>query len=795
MLTLTCLSNQDTLAQNATLRGVVLDSIGQPIPAAMVQAGTDQSNFYITNDEGAYILELNSDSLTTIFFNHPNFSPRAFQIKLYKGEIKTLDIKLYKQIFELDEVKITGTKEEETRTKAGSIYVKGEDLQEIPVGFGEFTQQLVASGALGIASNNELSSDYSVRGGSFDENLVYVNNIEIYRPFIARAGQQEGLSFVNSRMVDNIEFSSGGWETKYGDKLSSTLNIAYKKPLSFEGTLEASLLGGSLTVGGASKNKKHTAIASARYKSTEYLLNTLQTEGEYRPRFGDFQSYLSFDLSGKGKKGKTYLDAILSYASNRYSVFPSTRSSNFQTGEGVSNLTIAFEGKEQLDYDTFQGGLKLIHHFNKKFTSNIITSALVTQERERSNLENAYRICDTQDFNSINDCSTELGIGGGYQYSRNTLKANIFIIENRNEWDHNDHLYSEFGVQLKVEDINDQLSEYQFQDSADYVIDVSNVLDATNTLNSQRYSGYYQTTYLSPNDKHKMTLGVRGTYWTINNELNISPRLQYSFKPEWEKDIVFNFATGVYYQPPFYREMRKPDGTLNLDLKAQGSMHFIGGLNYNFEQWGRPFKLISEVYYKHLWNVVPYNVDNIRIRYSGENEGVAYAMGIDTRISGEFIPGTQSWVALSVMSTKEKIEGDPRGYIRRPTDQRVTLAMFFQDHLPNNPTMRMNLRFMFGSGLPFGPPDQPEYRNAFSGGNEYMRLDLGFNKIIALNKKSENPSEEFMKNLQIGLEILNVLGNNNVISHTWVKTYDGKQYAVPNTLSQRFFNVKMILQL
>ncbi|ANQ48514.1 TonB-dependent receptor [Flammeovirga sp. MY04] len=306
-LTIICLTFQSATAQNATLRGVVLDSIGNPISAAMVQEGTNKNNFYITNNEGAYILELSPDSLTTIFFNHPNYSPRAFQIKLLKDEIKTLDIKLYKQIFELDEVKIVDSRESDIRTKAGAVYVKGEDLQEIPVGFGEFTQQLVASGALGIASNNELSSDYSVRGGSFDENLVYVNNIEIYRPFIARAGQQEGLSFVNSRMVDNIEFSSGGWESKYGDKLSSSLNIQYKKPMSFEGVLEASLLGGSLTVGGASKNKKHTGIVSARYKSTEYLLNTLQTEGEYRPRFGDVQSYFSFDLSGKEKKEKHIL--------------------------------------------------------------------------------------------------------------------------------------------------------------------------------------------------------------------------------------------------------------------------------------------------------------------------------------------------------------------------------------------------------------------------------------------------------------------------------------------------------
>lgn len=790
------LNTYSVSAQTATIRGVLMDSLGNPIPSAMVQEGKNKQNFYLTNDKGGYILTIPSDSLITIFLSHPNFSPRAFEVRLMKNEIKTLDARLFKQIYHLKEVEISSSKETELRDKPSTIYVKGDDLREIPVGYGEFTQQLVASGALGIASNNELSSDYSVRGGSFDENLVYVNNIEIYRPFIARAGQQEGLSFVNSNMVEDIAFSSGGWEAKYGDKLSSSLNIQYKKPLNFGGTLEASLLGGSLTLEGASKNKKHTAIIGARYKSTEYLLSTLQTEGEYKPKFADVQSYLSFDISGKDKSGKTYLDAILSYGSNRYSVHPSTRSTNFQTGEGISNLTIAFEGKEQLDYDTFQGGLKLIHNFSNNFTSNLITSAMVTQERERSNLESGYRICDLEDVNNgINGCVTEKGLGGEYQYSRNTLKGKVFIVENRNELRHNDLFLTEFGVQVKYEDINDNLNEYQLRDSADYIISIDNQLKATNHITSQRYTAYAQSTYMSLNDQHRVSFGVRGTVWSINEEVNISPRLQYAFKPEWEKDIIFSFASGVYYQPPFYREMRRPDGTLNLDLKAQGSLHFIGGLDYNFKQWGRPFKLISEVYYKQMWNVVPYDVDNIRIRYSGENEGVAYAAGIDTRLSGEFIPGTQSWISLSVMSTKEKVDGDPRGYIRRPTDQRVTLAMFFQDHLPNNPTMRMNLRFLYGSGLPFGPPNNPELRNSFSGGNDYMRLDVGFQKIISLNKHATNPNEEFLKNLSIGLEILNVLGNNNVISHTWVQTYDGTQYAVPNTLSQRFFNVKMILHL
>ncbi|MBD0402189.1 TonB-dependent receptor [Flammeovirga sp. EKP202] len=790
-------ATQDLTAQTATLRGVLIDSVGMPIRSAIVQEGKNKQNFYLTNDKGGYILTLPADSTITVFFSHPNFSPRAFEIKLSENEIKTLDARLFKQIYHLKEVEISSDKtQKELRDKASTVFVKGEDLREIPVGYGEFTQQLVASGALGIASNNELSSDYSVRGGSFDENLVYVNNIEIYRPFIARAGQQEGLSFVNTNMVEAIEFSSGGWEAKYGDKLSSSLNIKYKRPVDFGGTLEASLLGGSLTLEGASKNKKHSAIIGARYKSTEYLLSTLQTQGEYKPRFGDVQSYLSFDISGKEKYGRTFIDAILSYGANRYSVFPSTRSTNFQTGEGINNLTIGFEGKEQLDYDTFQGGVKLIHTFNPSLTSNLIASAMITQERERSNLESGYRISDLQDLeNGITGNVTEKGLGGEFQYSRNTLKGNVFIIENRNVYEHNQNWKSELGFQAKFEDIEDNLNEYKVKDSADYVISVEDQIQAVNHITSQRYSAYLQSSYLSNNELHRFTLGLRGTFWSINEELNVSPRLQYTFRPEWEKDIVFSFASGIYYQPPFYREMRRPDGTLNLDLKAQGSMHFIGGIDYNFEQWGRPFKLISEIYYKQMWNVVPYDVDNIRIRYSGENEAEAYAVGIDTRLSGEFIPGTQSWVGLSVMSTKEKVDGDPRGYIRRPTDQRVTFTMFFQDHLPNNPTMRMNLRFMYGSGLPFGPPNNPELRNSFSGGNDYMRLDVGFQKIIALNKQAENPSEEFLKNLSIGVEILNVLGNNNVISHTWVSTYDGTQYAVPNTLSQRFFNVKMILHL
>ncbi|KXX68821.1 TonB-dependent receptor [Flammeovirga sp. SJP92] len=789
-------ASHDSIAQTATLRGVLIDSVGMPIRSAIVQEGKNKQNFYLTNDKGGYILTLPADSTITVFFSHPSFSPRAFEVRLTENEIKTLDARLFKQIYHLKEVEISGDKtQQELRDKPSTVFVKGDDLREIPVGYGEFTQQLVASGALGIASNNELSSDYSVRGGSFDENLVYVNNIEIYRPFIARAGQQEGLSFVNTNMVEDIEFSSGGWEAKYGDKLSSSLNIRYKKPVDFGGTLEASLLGGSLTLEGASKNKKHSAIIGARYKSTEYLLSTLQTQGEYKPRFGDVQSYLSFDISGKDKYGKTYIDAVLSYGANRYSVFPSTRSTNFQTGEGINNLTIAFQGKEQLDYDTFQGGLKLIHTFNPKLTSNLITSAMITQERERSNLESGYRISDLEDLGGINGNVTERGLGGEFQYSRNTLKGNVFIIENRNEYEHNHFWRTEVGFQAKFEDIEDNLNEYKVKDSADYVISVEDQFRAVNEVSSQRYSAYLQSTYLSPSDLHRITVGLRGTYWSINEEVNVSPRLQYAFRPEWKRDIIFSFATGVYYQPPFYREMRRPDGSLNLDLKAQGSMHFIGGIDYNFEQWGRPFKLISEVYYKQMWNVVPYDVDNIRIRYSGENEAEAYAVGIDTRLSGEFIPGTQSWVGMSVMSTKEKVDGDPRGYIRRPTDQRVTFTMFFQDHLPNNPTMRMNMRFMYGSGLPFGPPNNPELRNSFSGGNDYMRLDVGFQKIIALNKQADNPSEEFLKNLSLGVEILNILGNNNVISHTWVSTYDGTQYAVPNTLSQRFFNVKMILHL
>ncbi|MEH0155651.1 carboxypeptidase regulatory-like domain-containing protein [Limibacter armeniacum] len=783
----------ESFAQKATIRGIVTDANGTGIPHATVMVENLEKVSYITNEAGAYILTIPADKPIDLIFKHVQFLPERTTIVLAPNEIRVLDISFKDKVTELSEVAVTGQKLPEARQEAGTIKVSPNTLKSIPTPFGDFNQQLISGGALGISGNSELSSAYSVRGGSFDENLVYVNNIQIYRPFLVRAGQQEGLSFVNSEMVQSVAFSSGGWQPKYGDKLSSVLNINYKTPKQFGASLNASLLGGGLQVEGASKNQKFTYVTGLRYKTSEYLLNTLETDGQYLPRFGDIQTYLQYDLSRNGERNKTVLGVLASYASNRYKVVPETRTTRFGTFQDVKNLTVAFDGRENMDYDTFQGGLKLSHRFADNFNSDFIVSVLNTSERENIDLEGGYRICDVDNnpsSSTFNQCVLVTGIGTQYHYARNALDAEIYSAENRNKWHLKDNMTLEFGMRVDHEKINDTLHEYEFLDSADYVIELTPLLSSHNTLDSYRYSAYLQNS-VSLGDSQTLTFGARTNYWSVNKQWLFSPRVQYSVKPEWEKDIILSMSAGLYHQPPFYREMRDFQGNLNTDLKAQSSAHIIAGLDYNFEKWGRPFKLISEVYYKYLWNVVPYDVDDLRLRYYATNSAVAYATGLDLRLSGEFIPDTESWMSLSIMSTKEDLEEDSKGYIRRPTDQRVTFTLFFRDHLPNNPTMQMHFRLLYGSGLPFGPPNNLNQRNILSSGTDYKRVDIGFSKHIDFGGDSE---KSIIKDLSIGLEILNVIGSKNNISYTWIKDFNNIQYAVPNSLSQRFFNVRMLLR-
>ncbi len=784
-------------AQTATVKGKITDSNQAAIEGVSIFL-KNSSKGVVSDRKGNFEIKIAANQKSTLVFQHVQFNTYEITLNPRNAETIEQNISLQEKIRVLQDVELN-EKRNNIRESPSMIEVNPLKIKEMPVVFGDFSQVIGMLG-LGVVSNSELSTTYSVRGGSFDENLVYINNIEIYRPFLVRAGQQEGLSFVNPDLVRSVEFSAGGWQPKYGDKLSSVLNIEYKNPKEFHASASAGLLGGTAHVEGASRNQRFSYLAGIRYKSGRYLFNTLETKGQYFPNFVDFQGFFNFDLSSARQKErglKTNLSFLVSYAQNRYQVVPQSRESTFGTFNRVLRLYVAFQGQEILNYDTWQTGFKLSHQFSQKFQSHLIGSLLNTKEREYINTEGGYRLCDVEmasDSPAFNRCAYIRGVGNLFTYARNSLNANILAFENRNEFTPNADHRIEFGIRFSGENIRDDLAEYNFTDSADYV-NITDRLFIQNQLVSQRLMGYAQHTwYLS--DNHILTYGFRLNYWNINKELLFSPRLQYSFKPEWKKDIRFNFALGMYYQPPFYREMRDFEGNLNRNLKAQRAVHAIAGMDYAFRAWGRPFRFISEVYYKPLQNLVPYDMDNVRLRYYANNQALGYVTGADFRISGEFIPDTESWFSLSLMRARENWTNDQAGEFRRPTDQLVTLAVYFEDYIPNNPDIRVNLRAMYGSGLPFNPPNNPKYRGAFSGA-DYRRIDIGFSKIFDLEKDKKSEKKAFKnkfspKSVWVGLEILNLAGTENTISYLWIKDFADTNYAVPNGLSQRFFNLRTV---
>ncbi len=761
------------------ISGKIINNLGQAVP--LVNIKVQEKNLGTTSDSsGNYKLNVPEGELT-LLFTHISYGNISKKINLKKGENSKIDVVLNIKTETLKAVEVIDT-EKAVRVQVSTIEINPNALRNMPSPFGDFNQAISAIG-LGVSNNSELSSAYSVRGGNFEENLVYVNNIEIYRPFLVRAGQQEGLSFVNPEMVQGVEFSSGGWQPKFGDKLSSVLNITYKKPKEFHASLSAGLLGGAGHIEGSSKSGKMSYMIGVRQKSGRYLFNTLPTKGQYFPNFTDAQGFFNFSL---GKK--TDLSVLVSYGRNRYLIVPETRRTDFGTFSQSLRLTVDFAGQESLNYDTWQVGANLTHHFSQKLTSHFIFSGLKTFEREFINTEGSYRLCDVNtDMSSpdFNTCLYIRGVGSLYNYGRNFLDAQILSAENRNEFRPNNKRKIEFGMRISNENINDKINQYNFNDSSDYV-KITEKLNTDITLNSSRISAYAQQTHFI-GERQTLTYGFRLNYWTLNQQLLFSPRIQYAIKPNWKKNILFNAALGLYQQSPFYRELRNFNGVLNKELKAQSSIHAIVGMDWSFKQWERPFKFITEVYYKYLTNVIPYDMDNVRLRYYANNDAVAYAVGADFRVSGEFIKGTESWFNLGILSTKEDVKGDERGFIRRPTDQRVTLTIFFEDHIPDNPSIRVNMRMMYGSGLPFGVPNMPSYRSAFSG-SDYKRMDIGFSKIIKLKDK------KFLESVWLGLDILNLFGADNKISYLWIPDFSGNQYAVPNGLSQRFFNLRVVLR-
>lgn len=770
------------------IRGKVIDSESAPVQNVTIFIeGTNAGT--ITSVSGNFDLLINSEDYNkNLVFRHIQFIEKKIPIISINIIEERIEITLEDSLRVLEQVNVTENRIDQIDENVSTYNLNPLNSKFIPAPFQDISSILIT--LPGVSSNNEFSTGYSVRGGNFDENLVYVNNIPVYRPQIITSGQQEGLSFINTNLVQGIEFSSGGWEAKYGDGLASTLNINYKKPTTFGGSLNVGLLGGSAHVEGLSKDGKISYLVGARHKSSTYLLNTLETKGEYQPRFTDIQSYVNFDISKKGEVGKTELGFLFSYAQNRYLVWPSSRETTFGTFNNQLRLFVAFDGQERLTYDTWQSGIRLSHRISDRWRSHVILSGTYSREREYYDVESGYLLCNV-DTNpgsaNFNECLVNIGIGTNYYSGRNLLNTKLLNVESRNEVFINQSNTMEFGIGFRYHDFDDLLNEYEFIDSADYVT----ITDAVNSESNINYSaiyGYWQnTTELNLN--HSFTYGFRMQYQDFNDQLLISPRIQYSWNPIKLKKTFFRASVGLYQQPPFYREFRNNEGQINQKLKAQSSLHSIVGMDVNFSKWGRPFKFITEIYYKNLWNVNPYDIENVRIRYYGDNIAKAYAAGIDFRLSGEFIPGNESWFSLGILSTKEDLETDNRGYIPRPSDQRVNAGIFFQDHIPNSPTFKVHLRLLYSSGLPFSPPQNPEYRNSFRG-TSYQRIDIGFSKMIKFGVKGEN---SFLKSLWISAEVLNLTGHQNTISYYWVKDVNGNNYAVPNSLSQRFFNLRMSL--
>ncbi|WP_400190916.1 carboxypeptidase regulatory-like domain-containing protein [Hymenobacter sp. B81] len=709
----------------------------------------------------------------------------------------------------LSDVTVRGQRQDDTREQVSITQLDPRAAKEIPSTFGDFNAILKT--LPGVQSTNELTSTYSVRGGNYDENLVYVNGIEVYRPFLVTAAQQEGLSFVNPDLVQSVQFASGGWQPRYGDRLASVLTVDYKQPRRRAYSATASLVGGAAHFEDVSKSGRLSYLAGVRYKNAQYVLRSLrQNQGAYDPTYLDGQAYVTAALGPEQDQQRTTLGLLATIAHNNYRFAPVSGQATFSSGlNQFTRLFIGYEGREQMQYDTYQGGLNLTHHFSPRLSGEVIVSGLLSRELELRDIEAAYRFADiNRDPNSpdFNQAVRERNVGSRFDHSRNKLLARIGNVEARGSYAAGSRHTLRWGLKAGVESIADKLNEYAFVDSADFVPERRRTRLVTDLdLASQRYQGYAQHTW-RPDSLRSLTYGVRLHYWSVNGQLVASPRVQYAATSRRKPSLSYKAAAGLYYQPPFYRELRDQQGRLNRELRAQRSLHLITGTEYRFKQWGRPFQFTGELYFKYLTDVVPYDVDNVRLRYFARNLATAYAAGLDARVSGEFVPGAESWFSLGVLTTRENLEGDSitvfsngqavgkkeQGYIRRPTDQRLNLGIYFQDHLPDNPSVRGYVNFVFGTGLPFSPPGVPEQRGTTKLTRSYKRVDLGVSKVLNERSRSEQRKFYQYESLWLGLEVLNVLAANNVAGYSYVQDLNGLTYAVPNYLSQRVINLRLI---
>ena len=771
-------------AQTFTLHGKVTDENNNPLELATV-AVVSQGRVTFTNLKGEYNFQLLSADSVAVRFSMVGYQTKTRVLRKPKGT-QTLIIQLTSDN-ELDEVVIM----QRRRQTGQSEELDTKDMKAMPSASGNAVEELI-QGQAGVSTHNELSSQYNVRGGSFDENSVYINNVEVYRPFLVRSGQQEGLSVINPDMVEKISFSTGGFEAKYGDKMSSALDITYKRPKNLEASLAASLLGGSAYLGFSTK--KVSWSNGIRYKTNRYLLGSLETKGEYNPNFLDYQTYFSYKPNSRWT-----VDIIGNISENHYNFTPKDRETNFGTMENVKNFKVYFDGKERDIFRTFFGMFNISRHLTEKTTVSLIGSAFYTKEQEQYDIQGQYWLTQTE-------TSENLGVGTYMDHARNYLEANVQTIKVALSHQVGKHHY-QTGVTYKIEHIKENSREYEMRDSAGYSVphtgtdlNLIYTLNARNELNANRIEAYLQDTYRFSNSSqttfYTLNYGVRVAHWNFNGETIVSPRISLGIVPCFNEDMTFRVATGLYYQAPFFKELRDTttiDGityaTLNDKIKSQRSLHFIGAYDYRFKMRNQNFKFSAELYYKAMSNLVPYSVNNVKVVYYGQNEASGHAAGLDLKLYGEFVPGTDSWLSVSVMDTKMKLHGKR---IAMPTDQRYSLSLFFSDYFPNTERWKMSLKLAYADGLPFSAPHRELESNDFRA-PAYKRADIGMS-YRALNNEHRENAKNPIRNIWLGLDCLNLFGINNVNSYYWITDVTNQQYAVPNYLTGRQINARVLVE-
>ena len=771
-------------SQSFVLQGRVTDEQMNPIELASVSC-LQQGKVTMTSLKGEFSMTLQSADSVVVRFSMVGYKTKTRVLRNPRGK-QTLQVVLYSNNV-LSDVVVTGTKQQTGQTQD----INKEDLRHMPSTTGNAVEELI-QGQAGVSTHNELSSQYNVRGGSFDENSVYINNIEIYRPLLVRSGQQEGLSIINPDMVEKIGFSTGGFEAKYGDKMSSALDITYRFPKKLEASATASLLGASAYVGYG--NKKFSISNGIRYKTTQYLLGTMDTKGEYRPNFIDYQAFLNYTPNDRWR-----ISFLGNISDNHYNFYPEDRETSFGTMEDVKSFRVYFDGQEKDVFRTYFGSLDITRNFGKNTSLSLIASAFHTKEQETYDIQGQYWLTQTE-------TSENLGVGTYFQHARNYMKANVQSVKLLLKTKTKKHTI-ETAVTFKSERIKENSVEYEMRDSSGYSIPHTGEslhmiysMRARNTLKANRIEAYAQDTYrfTSPGEHTLFTLnyGVRLSHWSFNGETTVSPRLSLGVIPAFNHNVTMRFATGLYYQAPFYKEIRDTtaiDGvtyaTLNKKTKSQRSIHFIAGMDYRFKMSNRPYKFTAEAYYKALSDLVPYSVNNVKVVYYGNNECSGHAAGLDMKLYGEFVPGYDSWISLSLMDTNMKLNGKN---IPLPTDQRYAVSLYFTDYFPGTERWRMFLKLAYADGLPFSAPHQELESNVFRA-PAYKRADIGLNYRLVNNENRQNG--RFFKNVWLGLECLNLFGINNVNSYYWITDVTNQQYAVPNYLTGRQINFRVSVDL